>query len=273
MIREYIQYISSIKGYSSLTCKAYEKDLYHFCKWIKSTKQNARWSTISRDIIDEYITDAERNEQSASTTNRRLSAISGLYNYMKRQGYKVENPCKYESRRKIAQRIPNTISEEELLSAYNESCGTIRVMLGLLITTGIRISELLQLRLSDVDTDNNTIRVKGKGDKERIIKVPAMQLAEIKRVKEHNCSDMQLFQYQDRKARKMIHDALKPYCRAKQLSPHAIRHTFATNLAIKGENVITIAGILGHQHIETTQKYIDMAAAINRAANITNSII
>ena len=71
----------------------------------------------------------------------------------------------------------------------------------------------------------------------------------------------------------MIYEALKPYCDAPQLSPHAIRHTFATNLAAQGVNVCTISTILGHNHLETTQKYIDLAAAQKSDVAITNSII
>lgn len=273
MISNYITYITSIKGYSPLTAKSYEKDLKHIAAWARENMSDARWSKIDRSVIDRYIIDAEQNEQAPATTNRRLSALSGLYKYMQREGYKVENPCRYESRRKVAQRVPNTINPQQLHTAYENSCGATRVMLGILITTGIRIGELLALDWHDVDIESQVLTIKGKGNKERVVRVPAEQLTEIAAVKAHTDANGRMFGISQRMARRMIYDALKPYCSAEQLSPHAIRHTFATHLAAAGENVSTIGAILGHKHLETTQQYIDLAAAQNRNCNINNSII
>lgn len=273
MITEFINHISSVKGYSPLTCKAYEKDLRHFATWAKANLTGARWSTITREDIDLYITEYMERGQKPSTTNRRLAAIAGLYGYMKRQGLPVESPCKFESRRKVEQTIPNTIPAEQLRTAYKNSVGVARVILGLLITTGIRIGELMSLQFHDVDCINNTIKVHGKGAKERVIHVPAEQLYELKCVKEHCSKNGYIFTIPERMVRHMVYDSLTPYCDAPQLSPHAIRHTFATNQALHGENVSTIATTLGHNHLETTQKYIDLAAAQNCSATITNSII
>lgn len=273
MITEFIYHISSVRGYSPLTCQAYEKALRHFATWVQHNVYNPKWHRINRHIIDQYIEECEQCGYSASTTNLRLAAISGIYTFMKIKGYKVENPCKFESRRKIEKRVPNIIPTNQLRTAYDQSVGVVRVMLGILITTGVRISELMSLQYHDIDTENNIIRVHGKGAKERVIRVPAEQLYELKCVKEHCSKNGYIFTINERMARKMIYEALKPYCDAPQLSPHAIRHTFATNLAAKGENVSTIGSILGHEHLETTQQYINLAAAMNNDAAINNSII
>jgi site-specific recombinase XerD len=273
MIKEYISYISSVRGYSPLTCLAYQKALTHFATWARENLERPRWRDITRHVIDEYIKDCEQAGHAPSTTNLRLAAIGGIYNYMKRQGKKVENPCQYESRRKVEHTVPNTIPINQLRTAYQNSIGVTRVMLGILITTGIRISELMNLQFHDIDTDANTIKVHGKGAKERVIHVPAEQLVELKAVKEHCPKNGKIFTISERQARKMIYEQLKEYCNAEQLSPHAIRHTFATNLAAQGENVSTIGTILGHNHLETTQKYIDLAAAQKEDAAINNSII
>lgn len=273
MITEYIKHISSVRGYSPLTCLAYEKALRHFSAWANANLERPRWRSINRHILDQYIMDCVAAGAAPTTTNQRLSAISGLYNFMKEIGYRVENPCQYESRRKVAQTTPNIIPQKDLREAYGHSVGATRVMLGLLISSGIRIGELMSLEYHDIDTDQNTIRVHGKGAKDRVVHVPAHVLQEIKSVKEHCSKNGKLFTMGEREARKMIYEALKPYSNAAQLSPHAIRHTFATNLAAQGVNVCTIGTILGHEHIETTQKYIDLAAAQKCDAPITNSII
>lgn len=272
MIIQYINYIRTVKAYSPQTCTAYQKDLKHFAAWARENVEDARWSKITQETIEIYIQDAARNEQKPATTNRRLAALSGFYSWLNYHGYKVENPCRYISRRKVGKHLPNIISETQLRKAYDYTVGVPHVMIGLLMFSGIRISELLALRWSDIDTERNTIKVHGKGAKERLVHVPAHALHEIKYAKYRINTDDVMFKYSDRFARKMIYETLHKFCDAPQLSPHAIRHTFATHLAAKGENVTTISAILGHEHLETTQKYINLAAAQNCEATIKNAM-
>ena len=272
MIAEYINHIGKVKGYSPLTCKAYERDLRHFAWWASENMKDARWSKITKEIVELYTMDAVRNEQAPSTTNRRLAALSSFYRWMNYNGYKVENPCKFESRRKVAKTIPNTIDTNQLRTAYEKSDGVVHVMIGLLMFSGMRIGELLSLEWHDIDTEKNTIRLHGKGAKERVVRVPEIALKEIRAAKEHCSTNGRMFNYSDRFARKMIHEELKRHCDAPQLSPHAIRHTFATHLAANGVNVSTISTLLGHEHLETTQKYINLAAAQNTMATVQHAI-
>lgn len=266
MINEFTNYLINIKGYSENTATAYAKDLRQFAKWMKATRADARWSTITRDDIDNYISSLAQDGLKPSTTNRRLASISGLYNYFRRQGYEVTNPCKYESRRKVAKTIPNTIPAEDIKKAYESSYGATKIMLGLLATTGIRIQELLNITYQDIDFASNSIRINGKGSKQRIVFTTADKLETLKTVFEAGSTKGLCFPIDQRDARYMIFKALRPYSHAKQLSPHAIRHTVATNMATQGANVTTIATILGHNDIKTTQKYIDMTQTNCQAA-------
>lgn len=261
MIEQYINYLRNIKGYSENTALSYEKDLRHFIGWAKAHIDGARWSTITRTHLDQYITELAEQGLKPSTTNRRLSAIAGLYRFFIRQGYKVENPCHYESRRKVPETIPNTIPVDQLKTAWEHSCGAVRVMLGLLSSTGIRIQELLDLTWDDIDFDTQALRIHGKGRKERIVYTLPEHLEVLRNLNDMQPQAGKIFPIEQRQARKMIFDALRPYCQAKQLSPHAIRHTFATHAATMGANVTTIGQTLGHKQLETAQKYIDMTAA------------
>lgn len=258
MVQEYITYLTAIRGYSENTAIAYKSDLATFISWAKSTLSDARWSTINRDDIDEYVTSLQQMGLAAATTNRHLAAISGLYNYMKRNGLKVENPCRYESRRKLTKHQPNTIDTNELKKAYEAANGVTKVMLGLLASTGIRIQEMLDLQWEDINFNDCSLRIMGKGRKERIVYATPRCLETLQLVKAHYHSTGHIFTMEQRAARHMIYEALRPYCNARQLSPHAIRHTFATELAKAGTNVTAIAKVLGHESIMTTQKYIDM---------------
>lgn len=273
MIREYTEYLLKLKGYSYNTTQAYAKDIQSFAAWAKQHKTDARWSNIERADIDAYIKEQYNQGKKPSTTNRQLAAISSLYRYFQRQGLEVSNPCKYESRRKVAETIPNTISKSELQVAYKNSKGVAKFMIGLLSTTGIRIQEMLNLTWQDVNFEENSLRINGKGQKDRKVYTTAEVLAEAKQAQKYCVLTNKMFWFSQRWARTIIWEALKPYSKAKQLSPHAIRHTYATELAKQGENVTTIAKLLGHASIKTTQKYIDMTQVdTQRAASNINML-
>lgn len=273
MIEQYINYLRTLKGYSENTCQAYEKDLKDFTRWARESIENVRWSTITRDDIDIYIAFMVDAGLKPATTNRRLAAISGIYRYFKREGFDIPNPAQYESRRKIGDKIPNTIPYKELEQAYNQAYGVVKVMIGILATTGIRIQELLDMTWEDIDFEKCAIRVKGKGKKERIVYTLPEQLETLREVQTLNHVSGQIFTQDQRTARRMIWDALKPFSNARQLSPHAIRHTFATHMAEKGVNCSTLQGILGHKHMTTTQQYIDLGQSQAQQACLAYALL
>ena len=265
MLTRFENYLRNIKGYSERTCSEYLKDLKAFARWAKANKENARWSTLTRSDIDEYITMRAKEGIKPTTTNRELAAISALYRFFIRAGLLKTNPARFQSRRKVGFHLPNTIPSEDLQVAYKNSVGVVHVWIGLLSTTGIRISELLGLNWEDIDFKTCALEIRGKGNKERLVYTTPEYLDLMRQAYERHPTEGRIFRYSEREARFMLWEALKPYSRAKQLSPHAIRHTFATSLAKQGVNVATIATILGHKSIETTQKYIDMAQMDCRA--------
>lgn len=259
MIFEFCNYLRSIRGYSENTIRAYRNDLRTFVGWAIINAQHPKWSQITREDIDKFLTHQYSQGLKPATTNRQLAAISSLYRYMQREGLVVVNPVQYESRRKLPQTIPSTIPVEHLKRAYEHARGAKKVMLGLLASTGCRIQELLDLTWADINFEDNTLHIMGKGSKERIVSCPAAILKDLRETFMYIRPDFHIFYCSQRAARELIWEALKPYSNSRQLSPHAIRHTFATELAKNGESTATIAKILGHSHIETSQKYIDMA--------------
>lgn len=267
MLIKFENYLRNIKGYSERTCSEYLKDLRAFALWAKAYKEDARWSTLTRSDIDEYISCRAKEGIKPATTNRELAAISALYRFFIREGLLTSNPARFQSRRKVGFHLPNTIPSEDLQKAYSHSVGVVHVWIGLLSTTGIRISELLALRWEDIDFKACSLEIRGKGNKDRIVYTTSEYLELMRQAYERNPIDGRIFRYSEREARHMLWEALKPWSRAKQLSPHAIRHSFATSLAKQGVNVATIATILGHNRISTTQKYIDMAQMDCRAVS------
>lgn len=259
MLQKFATYLLGIKGYSQRTASEYCKDLHYFARWMRSYRADAKWSNITRADIDAYIIQRVKEGCKPTTTNRELASISALYRYFIREGLLKNNPARFQSRRKVGYHLPNTIPSEDIQKAYANSFGVVHVWLGLLATTGIRISELLSLKWEDIDFKNCALEINGKGNKDRLVYTTPEYLELMRQAYERKPTEGRIFRYSERDARHMIWDALKPYSRAKQLSPHAIRHSFATSLAKQGVNVATIATILGHNRIATTQKYIDMA--------------
>lgn len=117
MIHEFINYLVNVKGYSRNTAEAYEKDLHDFCRFLQTKNSGTRWSTIQLCDIDEYKAHMMKRSMSAATINRHLSSISAIFRYFQREGLLNENPCKYESRHRQAQQVPNVIPMDEILKA------------------------------------------------------------------------------------------------------------------------------------------------------------
>lgn len=258
MIPEFATYLSSLRGYSENTVKAYVKDLYAFAHFIRENYPGKGWSTITREEIDAYIIFNEKRGLKPSTTNRQLASISSLYRYIQRQGKKIDNPTRYESRRKLAETIPTTIPVADIRKAYKHSVGVGKTMLGLFATTGIRIQELLDLTWEDIDFTTNEILIHGKGRRERIVKTESGVLEAWKEAADGLNVSGRIFFFGQRTARRILYQTLKPYTHSRHLNPHTIRHTFATHMALQGESTHDIANALGHKNIATSQKYIDL---------------
>lgn len=259
MIHEFTTYLVSIKGCSENTANAYRKDLRSFVTFIKQQRNDARWSTITRDDLDDYIVYQAQRGLKPATTNRHLASISSLYDYMKRQGMQVDNPARYESRRKQAQTIVNTIPVEDVKKAIEVADGSIKVILETLLYTGIRLQELLDIRRCDLDVMNNIIKIHGKGMKERIVYTTGDNMEHLKTYSQSAGLYDRIFStWSQREVRAAVYEVLRPLSDAKQVSPHAIRHTFATTMAQAGTNAVTLQKTLGHNSLKTTQKYIDL---------------
>lgn len=268
MIDHFVTYLRSIRGYADNTIRAYESDCRGFAAFIRQRRVDARWGNITRDDIDAYMIALQEAGKKPTTTNRILASLSALYRYFQREGLTDNNPCKYESRRKTPTTIPTTINVKQLQKAYDKATGMTKTMLGLLASTGIRLQELLNLNWEDIDFTNNSLRIHGKGSKERLVYTSASMLASMReRTKDFRPSG-RIFWIGQRTARYRLYHALVPYCKASQLSPHAIRHTYATELAKAGVTTAEISKILGHTHLNTAQKYIDLAQVPMPKCNI-----
>ena len=257
LIAAHTLYLTHIKGYSRNTAESYERDIRDFSRWLRERKANARWSTVTRDDLDDYCIHLSNDFCKGSTINRRLSAISSLYRFFQRQGMECTNPAKFETRHKLPKTEPNTIRVSDLERAIEAADAETALALTLLYQTGCRAEELLNIRTTDIDFETGQIHINGKGSKQRTVYVLPQALEMVASWMQGGTG--KLFTFNDTRAlRRAVHQALAPYSEAPQLSPHAIRHTFATTMVNRGLSTITLAKLLGHNDVRTTQKYVAM---------------
>lgn len=256
MIEQFENYLRAIRGLSENTALAYGKDLHSFAKFLNTNNRSARWSQVSQSDIDQYIIMLSETEHKASTICRHISSISAFYRWAISRGLTTENPARYESRPKVESRIPNTLSVDVMNSAIAKAHGQLKLVLCIIKNTGARIQEALDIKTSDIELKYRRIRLHGKGAKERYVYVndelmEALQNEAVSGRYELFCGITQ------EDVRFGLYDLLRGVD-AKQKSPHAFRHSFASELARQGANVAQIAALMGHNDIRTTQKYIDM---------------
>lgn len=256
-ISNFKTYLVSIKGYSQHTAAAYERDLRQFARYTHLRNPDARWSTITMQDVDAFIVNNSRNGQKSSTLCRKISSIAAFYRYLKREGYVVESPVKYESRPKVPERIPHTISHDTMMQAWSKTEGELHCILTILITTGVRIQECLDITSQDLRWEDRKILIHGKGGVDRYVYICDTLLWELQTVGRDK--RWKLFpSWSQQRVRREMFWVSQEVDHLDHFSPHTIRHTYATELAKMGANVTTIGTLLGHKSIKTTQKYIDM---------------
>ncbi len=267
-ILEYLDYINYVKKYSNETIKSYTDNLNKFNLYIK----NKDILNIDNSTIEIFIT--SNSDLSHKTIAHYITVLNSFYKYLLDSNYITTNPVETIKHPKINQHLPVFLNDEEIKNLLNVNLNTPydyrnKAMLELLFSTGIRISELINLRIQDVDLINDVIKVLGKGSKERIIPIDNI-------AKEHLINYMNNYRYILLKKNTNI-DYLfinnlgnkisrvgffkiikKEAVRAnikKEISPHTIRHTFATILLKNGADLRVIQELLGHSDIKTTQIY------------------
>jgi len=262
------------RGLSENTLQAYRSDLYAFAVWL-SQKSVSITDAQSIDILN-YL--SEQGTRSARTSARRLSSLRRLYEYLVREGQMNHDPAAKIDSPRLGRPLPKSITEEEVEALINapDTASALglrdRAMLEVLYATGLRVSELIGLRLSQVNLRQGVVRVMGKGNKERLVPLgeEAVQWLE----KYQREARLSLFKLEANDVmfpsnrgklmtRQTFWHAIKRYALVagiqKNLSPHVLRHAFATHLLNHGADLRVVQMLLGHSDISTTQIYTHVA--------------
>ena len=290
-IRDYQTYLTSERNVSEHTRMAYIKDVEEYAEFLQKNNFIDNIDgilNVAADTVRAYLGYLFRRKVKKVTVNRKISSLRSFYKYLIRSGKTKNNPAGMIQSSKTEKYMPNFLSVDEifeLLQAWNDTSTAglrNRAMLELFYSSGLRLGELAGLNVMDLDFDQALVKVRGKGRKERIVPVgaPARQalqeyLAKTKEVRKKNSEDVfnsPLFlnlrgaRITARSIARIVDEATKKSKIGRKISPHALRHTFATHLLNAGADLRSIQELLGHESLSTTQKYT--AVNINRMMEI-----
>ena len=276
IIDSYCDSIWVEKGLSKNTISSYSSDLKQLEKWLANKEIDIQ--SCSEIDLNLYL--AEKIDQGilASSINRILSSIKGFFNWLVHTNTIKLNPSELIESPKVGRKLPVNISEQDVEKILNApNCKTVqgkrdKTILELLYATGLRISELTNLKLNQVDITRGIIKVMGKGGKERIIPVGEIALVWLKSYIDLTRSqlvinDDNLFVFLSNKgrqiSRKVCWSLIVEYSTKslenKVISPHSLRHAFATHLLNHGADLRSVQMLLGHSSLSTTQIYTHVA--------------
>ncbi len=276
LIEAYLQVLWLERGLSDNTRAAYRRDIKAFAAWLQTGQRSLE--TASRDQLLAYLHHRNLQRLSAPSTARLLSCLRGFYRYLLAEGVVSQDPCVQVDNPKLGRPLPSVLTEEdveELLAAPDpqDVIGLRdKVMLELMYGCGLRVSELVSLEISQVNVRQGVVRVTGKGSKERLVPVGEVALDWLLRYLRQgrtlllkDLSSEVLFP--SKRGRQMTRQTfwyrVKHYAQlaaiSKPLSPHTLRHAFATHLLNHGADLRVVQLLLGHSDLSTTQIYTHIA--------------
>lgn len=273
-IQLFLEYLTVELGLSANTRQAYERDLRLFCKTL-GFKNSDALVNVSREQITWYMTQLKEKGLAAATIARKLAAIKAFYRFMTAEGYMDANPAEVVEAGTKGIKLPRVLSEDEVVRLLNQPDITTaegfrdRTMLEVLYATGMRVSELINLTLERVDLNMKYIIAFGKGNKERIVPLGSVAAEFLQQYLEkvrpklthagRNTNIVFLAFGGHELTRQRFWQIIRAYGRKaninKALTPHILRHSFATHLLDNGADLRSVQELLGHSDISTTQIY------------------
>lgn len=270
----FLEYLTVELGLSANTRQAYERDLRLFCKTL-GFKNSDALVNVSREQITGYMTQLKEKGLAAATIARKLAAIKAFYRFMTAEGYIDANPAEVVEAGTKGIKLPRVLSEDEVVRLLNQPDITTaegfrdRTMLEVLYATGMRVSELINLTLERVDLNMKYIIAFGKGNKERIVPLGSVAAEFLQQYLEkvrpklthagRNTNIVFLAFGGHELTRQRFWQIIRAYGRKaninKALTPHILRHSFATHLLDNGADLRSVQELLGHSDISTTQIY------------------
>jgi integrase/recombinase XerC len=288
-VGRFLQHLAAERGASVYTIRNYREALLDFCAWHQEERQAAPvWENLERDDLRAYLRHLGRRNRSRATTHLRFSALRSFFKFLVRRGQLPSSPVKNVPLPKLEKRLPKFLTVDQIFALLDtpllplkqakpsrgpgrpvaaSACYRDLAMLETLYSCGLRISEICGLRGEDVEWNERLVRVRGKGKKERLVPIGPTALAAISQYREQLAAPPAPHQplflpttrrtkslspriFQARLKRYLAQAGLDPH-----LTPHKLRHSYATHLLDAGADLRTVQELLGHAHLTSTQVY------------------
>lgn len=279
-LEEFLQYLLTEHGAANNTIDSYRRDLNQYIKYLETVDKFQSFDAVGRIHILNYLASLKENGKASSTISRTVSSIRAMHQFLLRQKITTEDPTVHIQSPQPEKRLPTvlTLAEVEALlntpKEDNEYGIRDKAMLELLYATGIRVSELVSLNLTDVNVSLGFVRCIGKGKKERVIPLGRLATtamvnylgnAREKLLKKNENDALFVNHHGQRLSRQGFWKILKGIGKEanieKKLTPHTLRHSFAVHLLENGADLLAVQEMLGHADISTTQMYAQASKA------------
>lgn len=270
-VERFLNYLKIEKNYSKHTLTSYTNDLREFFKFLdKEPLEN-----VDVLFLRKYLALLKTNNLSKKTVARRLASLRTYFKYLVREGYLKKSPIGLLRTPKLEKRLPIILDENEmsrLMDSPGQDLAGLRdrAILETLYSTGMRVSELVQLNANGIDFIGGVCRVVGKGSKERLcpigdraLRCIRQYLASLESMKKKSGDALFInvsphergSRLTDRSVRRVVEKYIARTCRKENISPHTFRHSFATHLLNRGADLRSVQELLGHENLSTTQIY------------------
>lgn len=267
-LENYLKYLRVNRNYSDNTITSYEEDIIEYLEYLEReclSLYNVKYSDI-RFLLDYYNNEKLKNV----SIRRKISSLKGFYKYLCRLNKVSDNPFSYVTLPKKEKKLPQYLNYNEMIEIFDViDISTLfglrnRLIMELLYATGIRVSELVNIKIQDIDISNRSIIVTGKGDKTRIVffnevtkKIMKNYIFESSEIRKDDylIINMHGKKITTRAIRLIMNKVISETSIIKHVHPHIIRHTFATHLLNNGCDLLTVQELLGHASISTTGIY------------------
>lgn len=262
IIGEYLEYLELEKGLSQNTIDAYRRDLSDFAQNVEDIH------SINRMNINVYVRTLRERKLAPTSIIRKVASLRGFFKWATSSGILEKNPAATLEQPKTPQRLPKVVSVKEIDEMLHNNLTPLEhVMMELLYSCGLRVSELVNLKLNDIDLSSKYVRCFGKGSKERIIPIGEQAKTIVKEyfptrdllIKKYNLTTKNLLIKDNGHfvTRQDVYNFIHAQGKLihKNISPHTLRHSFATHLLENGADLRVVQELLGHSDVSTTQLY------------------
>ena len=288
LLEQFISYIEIEKRYSFNTVKNYERDLEEFTSFLNKEAIN-NIKEIDYKIIRLYLNYMYQKKYSKKTISRNISTLRSFFKYLKKHNHIKNNPMLLISNPKQDKKLPNFLYYNDLNKILDIPDKTTPLgcrdllIIELFYSTGIRVGEIVNIKIKDIDFDNSSIRILGKGNKERIVlygNICSSLISDYLNNQRHKISENINNEYliinhlgkkvTTRGIEYILNKVIKKSDVNSKVTPHTLRHTFATHMLNEGADLKSVQELLGHENLKTTQIYTHVSNERLRSVYLKN---